>query len=107
MRMSRVFTCALILVLVLTGGASLTFPAQASEIDSSESEVRGLIERYAVDRGSLSRTYTVTISPVRARRFKQFYTDHLASLAKLDFDRMSQAGKVDYLLFKNHLQHEL
>jgi len=38
---------------------------------------------------------------------KQFYSDWLATLAKLDFDSMSQDGRIDYLLFKNHLDHEL
>jgi hypothetical protein len=38
---------------------------------------------------------------------KQFYTDWLAALAKLDFDSMSQDGRIDYVLFKNHLDHEL
>jgi len=38
---------------------------------------------------------------------KQFYSDWLATLAKLDFDSMSQDGRIDYLLFKNHLGHQL
>ena len=30
-----------------------------------------------------------------------------ANLEKLDFDRLTQDGKVDYLLFKNYLSHQL
>src|SRR5262249_3404379 len=37
----------------------------------------------------------------------QFYSDWLATLANLNFDAMSQDGKVDYLLLKTHLNHEL
>src|SRR5262245_32998402 len=77
------------------------------DIDSSSSELRGLIERYIADRGSLTRSYPVEISPGRRERFKQFYSDWLATLAKLNFDALSQDGKVDYLLFKTHLNHEL
>src|SRR5215831_11715388 len=77
------------------------------DLDSSQSEVRSLIERYVVDRGSLSRSYPMEISPARQARFKQFYSDWLATLAKLNFDAMSQDGKVDYLLLKTHLNHEL
>src|SRR5919107_3165124 len=33
--------------------------------------------------------------------------DWLASLQSLAFDSMSQDGKIDYLLFKNHLEYEL
>src|SRR5262245_3448991 len=77
------------------------------DLDSSPSELRSLIERYVADRGSLSRSYPVEISPARQARFKQFYSDWLATLAKLNFDSLSQDGKVDYLLFKTHLNHEL
>src|SRR5215510_3978120 len=77
------------------------------DLDSSQSELRSLIERYVADRGSLSRSYPVEISPARLARFKQFYSDWLAMLAKLNFDTLGQDGKVDYLLFKTHLNHEL
>ena len=71
------------------------------------SEMRAAIERYTVDRGSLARSYPVNMSPARRERFKKFYSDWLASLQKVDFDSMSQDGKVDYILFKNHLEYEL
>src|SRR5215510_11727309 len=77
------------------------------DLDSSSSELRSLIERYVADRGSLSRSYPVEISPARQARFKQFYSDWLATLAKLNFDSLSQEGKVDYLLFRTHLNHEM
>src|SRR4029453_17554147 len=74
---------------------------------SPVSEMRAAIERYTVDRGSLTRSYTVSYSTARRDRFRKFYSDWLASLQKLDFDSMSQDGKIDYLLFKNHLEYEL
>ncbi len=77
------------------------------ELKQQPSEMRALIERYVADRGSLSRSYPVEISPARQARFKQFYSDWLAMLAKLNFDAMSQDGKVDYLLLKTHLNREL
>src|SRR5499426_1792656 len=122
-RKLRMAAC-LIAVVALSGG--LVFTAKTSayldggqkpsgaasdapdlkDLDSSQSELRSLIERYVVDRGSLSRSYPAEISPARQARFKQFYSDWLATLAKLNFDTMSQDGKVDYLLFKTHLNHE-
>ncbi|HEU5130905.1 MAG TPA: hypothetical protein VFT26_02335, partial [Pyrinomonadaceae bacterium] len=69
--------------------------------------MRTSIERYAVDRGSLARSYPVAASRSRRERFKKFYEEWLASLQSLDFDTMSQDGKIDYLLFKNHLEYEL
>ncbi len=80
---------------------------ELSELDNAKSELRGVIERYVADRGSLTRSYPVESSPLRQARFKQFYADWLAQLGKMNFDAMSQDGKVDYVLFRNHLEHEL
>jgi uncharacterized protein (DUF885 family) len=71
------------------------------------SEMRATIERYTADRGSLTRSYPVATSTARRARFKKLYEEQLATLKTLDFDAMSQDGKVDYLLFKNHLEYEL
>jgi hypothetical protein len=40
-------------------------------------------------------------------RFKQFYSDWLALIGKMNFDTMGQDGRIDYVLFKYHLNHEL
>jgi uncharacterized protein (DUF885 family) len=69
--------------------------------------MRSSIERYAVDRGSLARSYPVAVSPGRRERFRKFYHEWFTSLQNLNFDAMSQDGKVDYILFKNHLEYEL
>ena len=71
------------------------------------SEMRSAIERYTVDRGSLIRSYPVQLSRARRERFRKFYEEWLASLQSLDFESMSQDGKIDYILFKNHLEYEL
>jgi uncharacterized protein (DUF885 family) len=77
-----------------------------NELDSSKSEMRPVIERYVADQGSLSRSYPVESSPARLERFKQFYSDWLALIGKMNFDAMSQDGKVDYVLFKFHVERE-
>jgi uncharacterized protein (DUF885 family) len=81
--------------------------ASTSSDTSGESEMRPIIEYYVVDRGSLQRSYPISISAARRDRFRKFYADTLERIKKLDFDRMSQEGKVDYILFRNHLEHEL
>ena len=78
-----------------------------SQTTAPVSEMRAAIERYTADRGSLTRSYPVAISPARRARFKKFYEEWVASLKSVDFDSMSQDGKIDYLLFKNHLEYEL
>ncbi len=79
----------------------------AKDLDAPTSEMKTSIERYAVDRNTLGRLFPVESSPARQARYKQFYSDWLATIGKLNFDAMSQDGKVDYLLFRTHLEHEL
>src|SRR5215212_6374318 len=93
-----------------TNGGARSKPAATADPNGGKapvSEMRSAIERYTVDRGSLSRSYPVAVSRARRERFKKFYSDWLASLQSLDFDSMSQDGKIDYILFKNHLEYEL
>jgi len=113
--------CTLILIAVfavqspaqksMTGSTTNTQPGRANinfaADDSSPSEMRPTIEYYVVDRGSLQRSYPVAGSLARRERFRKFYSDALERIQKLDFDSMSQEGKVDYILFRNHLEHEL
>ena len=120
---SPALTCCLAAVLIITGSFSInTAPSSKTNgvkpkptnaalssglADQRESEMRAAIERYTVDRGSLQRSFPVATSPARRERFRNLYNDWLASLQKLDFDSMSQDGKIDYILFKNHLEYEL
>jgi len=69
--------------------------------------MRPIIEYYLADRGSLQRSFFVNNSPARRERFRKFYQDALDRIQKLNFDAMSEEGKVDYILFRNHLEHEL
>jgi uncharacterized protein (DUF885 family) len=79
---------------------------ELNDLDVSKSEMRAVVERYVADRGSLLRSYPVESSPTRQARFKQFYSDWLAMIGKMNFDAMSQDGKVDYVLFKFHVERE-
>ena len=102
---ARPFAAVLLVLCVLIqvpaqNGARKTKPEPVSEM-------RAAIERYTLDRGSLQRSYPVPMSRARRDRFRKFYEEWLASLKASDFDSMSQDGKVDYVLFKNHLEYEL
>src|ERR1041385_7114362 len=95
---------------IRTNGGGRSRPAAATADPNGTkpvSEMRSAIERYTVDRGRLARWHPVAVSPSRRERFKKFYEEWLASLQSLDFVSMSQDGKIDYILFKNHLEYEL
>jgi dipeptidyl aminopeptidase/acylaminoacyl peptidase/uncharacterized protein (DUF885 family) len=84
--------------------ASLSLDLEGS--NGEHSELRGAIERYSADRGSLLRSLPPAVSGLRDRQLREFTRHWSDQLGKMDFDRLSQDGKVDYLLLANHLTHE-
>ena len=67
---------------------------------------RDLIERYVQDRRALERLYNIDFSANRTARLTRLYDDNLAELDRMNFDALDQAGRIDWLLFRNHLQFE-
>ena len=76
-------------------------------INNATSELVSVVERFSVDRQALLRRYDTPDSPARRKRMREFYGEWRTRLREHDFDRMSQEGKVDYVLLDNFLQHEL
>ncbi len=79
----------------------------ATDMSGDPSELRGAIERFSADRGITLRSAPPSVSPAHDARQRAFTQSWLDRLGKLDFDSLSQDGKVDYLLFANYLAHEL
>ena len=77
------------------------------DLAADGSELSGMIERYSVDRNSLQSSSPPSSSPARDEGNRDFTAGWLYKLEKIDFDRLSQAGRVDYLLFKNYLAHQM
>ena len=82
-------------------------PNLATIIGTSSSELAPVIERYSADQASLARRYDATDSPDQRRRMREFYTGWRTRLAQLDFDKLKQEGRVDYVLLDNFLQHQI
>jgi uncharacterized protein (DUF885 family) len=109
--MNRFKKAVAVLCLVTVAISSLTTAfaqtsAELNDYNEPPSRLRGVIEKYGADYGSLNRFYTAQTSPNRAAKFKQFYADWLAVLSKQNFDALNDDEQVDYLLFKNYLEHE-
>src|SRR6478609_6955266 len=86
---------------------ALYLPAQTNVPNAeSFSRLRSVIENFGEDYGILNRYYSATTSPNRSARFKQLYGENLTLLSKLDFDSLNHDEQIDYLLFKNYLDHE-
>src|SRR5580765_6776818 len=76
------------------------------DLKEPASETRNLIERYSVDRGMLLRLAGGELVSSRQARLKKFYGDWRSLLDKMDFNKLGQEDKIDYLLFRNHLDYE-
>jgi dipeptidyl aminopeptidase/acylaminoacyl peptidase len=87
--------------------ASSSAGLDLAEMSNDRSELRGVIDRYVTDQITLQRSLPPSASPRRAERLREFTKQWLDQLGNLDFPRLSQDGKVDFLLLKNHLAHEL
>ena len=92
--------------------AGLTFaqnsylPADFASLANSD-HLAALVERYSEDRGNLSRFHNQVWSKNRITQLGQFLKAWQNGLGTLPFDKLSQNGKVDYLLLKNKLAWEL
>lgn len=78
-----------------------------SSYNEPPSRLRGVIEKFSEDYGSLNRFYTANTSPNRAARLRQLFADWLAFLNRQNFDSLNADEQIDFVLFKNYLAHEI
>ncbi|WKW11555.1 DUF885 family protein [Pseudogemmatithrix spongiicola] len=97
----------LALFALLLAIAPLQAQRLAAPSPNAISELRDTILVYGQDRGALLRRWTVPYSVDRAARMRTFYTEWRARLQRIDFARLSQEGRIDYLLLDNRLRQEL
>ncbi len=84
-----------------------SIPQLSSLVGRPSSELADVVERFTADQQSLNRRYDAADSPAQRRRMRDFYTGWRARLAELNFDKLAQEGRVDYVLLDNYLQHQL
>ena len=79
--------------------------ADETLFDVGTSELRPMLERFEVDLRDITRVYSQPGAEMRRKKLETFYAEQFKLLEGTDFDALSQSGKVDYLLFRNNLQH--
>src|SRR5687767_3201596 len=95
---------AIVLYAVISADAQQT--DELSAYNEPTSRLRGVVEKYVQDYGSINRFYTAQTSAGRAARFRQLHSEYLALLGRLNFDSLNADEQVDYVLFRNYLDHE-
>jgi hypothetical protein len=91
---------------ILLAQSAVTAPA-VSIVDRSATPLRLIIERYGSDLEALGRFFPVEYSETRIARLRHFQEQTRHELEAVDFNSLDQDGKVDYLLLRNHVHHEL
>src|SRR5690348_3654924 len=77
-----------------------------SVTDESPSRIRLVIERFEQDAGALNRLYSAGTSANRSARMKALFAEYLGELGRQNFDALNHDEQVDYILFRNYLDHE-
>ncbi len=72
---------------------------------AQQKPVRELITSFGEDRDAFYRFYSEG-SPDGYKRFEKLYSDWLATLQSVPFDKISNDDQVDWILFNNHLNSE-
>ena len=95
---------SLLLVFILSTYAPAQIPAEFSD---GASELRSLLERFGEDQSNLEWIYNIPMSETDRHRMREFYKTWKNSLKKIDFEKLTTDGRIDYILFKNLLDYEL
>jgi uncharacterized protein (DUF885 family) len=114
---SSVFFAAAVAALQIPLGAQSKLPPDAARTFSdpaayapdlaerlTTSELRDVVPRYTADRQLLLRFHTIPMSRARVAAEQGFADGWLKALDRLDFARLSQEGKVDYILLRNRIR---
>ena len=94
------------LLLMLSAG-DLAAQRRIGMIPVGASELRDSVALYSTDRAALGRRWSVEYSAARRARFRSFFGDWRTRLAKVEFNKLSQEGRIDYVLLDNKLRYEL
>ena len=90
-----------------TFDAAAAYVPDMTRLAGATSELRDLVDRFALDRQALQRFYTVPGSNERRTRLRAFQRAWLEALAKIAFAKLSREGQVDYVLLRNHIEYSL
>ncbi len=89
-----------------TFAAPAAYVPDLPRLAAATSELRDVVQRFSTDRQGLLRFYTVPGSAERRGRLRAFQDAWLKALPAIDFAKLSQEGKADYVLLRNHLEYQ-
>ncbi len=91
---------------LLLSSFCLILPSQSFAFSDDES-IENLIRIFDQDEDVLNRKYSVRHSDEYFNRFEKFYNDWQNRLDELNYEELSQPGKVDYHLLVSHINRRV
>ena len=82
-------------------------PKLATVTPTRASELADIVERFTADQNVLNRRYDASDSPAQRSRMRAFYAAWRQRLQEHDFDRLSQEGKIDFVLLNDQVNYAL
>jgi len=87
--------------------ALLTSALAVASLAAQQSELRQRIETFSADLADLNRRYDTPMSTERRDRLRRRFNAELRALDALEFEQLGREGRIDWILFENHLRREL
>ena len=84
-----------------------SIPKPIDLVGKPASELADLLNRYNADQTSLARRYDAPDSPLQRTRMRAFYSGWRTRLKEVDFEKLKQEGRVDYVLLDNLLKYQI
>jgi len=81
-------------------------PKLPTIVSAKGSELADVVERYQADQSAVNRRYDGIDSPEQRTRVRAFATAWRERLKEIDFDKLSQEGRADYVLLDNYLRYQ-
>jgi hypothetical protein len=100
-------TILLLLAGVLATAAQSGPHDAGARAQDAASELRDVVNGYALDRAALLRRYPVEGSPVRQARLGEHYREWQRRLDATPFEPLGLEGRLDHILLRLHLEYQL
>lgn len=78
--------------------------APATFANNVSADLPALIREYAADQSDVSNYFNLPGAPIRFEQLGTLYSNWLVRLDAVNFEQLTQSGKVDFLLLKNDLE---
>lgn len=106
-RLSLCLACIAFWLLNLCMSSGAETASEGLDSASAGSSLAGFIRLFQTDSQAVSRFYDLPWSATRFDRLETLYHDWQQKLSCVDFDKLEQQGRIDYVLLRNRLATEL